>query len=433
VASVRQVVRTRAAAILAVIGSAVLIGMATLFPTPGVQSEPGFCILCGRFGGTDFLLNVVLFVPFGFALHRSGLTRLRAIAVAFAFTLLIELLQLSIIEGRDAALGDILANTLGGVVGAALAFSHPSWLVPTATGARRLFLGAAAFWLAVLAGTAWAVQPQLPAGVYWAQIGPELGNLPTFVGEIHAVRLGGAPLVGGPIAASDSLRAALRDQGVSLDVEVTSRAKDMRMAPVAVLVNDARREVAMLALAGPLALFRVRTRTAVIGMHSPGVALIGALGSGFENRARITASQRGTRVHLRSETPEGAVRSGTISFGPELGWLLILPADIWLMIGEPFFGAVSAVWLALLAAPMGYWLALAGERWSATRAFTGALVAIAAGLVFVPLIFAMRASPLGLWIGSVLGVALGTLMARLAAFRRDAVARARRNATAHHS
>lgn len=72
-------------------------------------------------------LNVVLFIPIGFALSRR-LGVASAIWLTLAASICIELVQLIPALGREPSLGDVVTNTLGGMIGAALALigrPHP--------------------------------------------------------------------------------------------------------------------------------------------------------------------------------------------------------------------------------------------------------------------------------------------------------------------
>lgn len=66
--------------------------------------------------------NVVLFVPLGalVLLWFSGARWWHAVAIAFATTVTIELLQQALRPDRFATLSDVIANTLGGAIGALL-------------------------------------------------------------------------------------------------------------------------------------------------------------------------------------------------------------------------------------------------------------------------------------------------------------------------
>ncbi|MDZ4389468.1 MAG: VanZ family protein [Gemmatimonadales bacterium] len=111
----------------------VVIGWLTLRPAPEVTGladlTPWWCISCGDAGSADLFQNVLLFLPLGLAWRRAGATFLPALLAALALTVTIEATQALTLPGRDAALGDLLANSLGGGLGWAL------W--PTLTRAMR--------------------------------------------------------------------------------------------------------------------------------------------------------------------------------------------------------------------------------------------------------------------------------------------------------
>lgn len=101
-----------------------LVLAVTLTPVGGhPNSQPAWCIVCGTRGLADFLGNILLFVPLGLALAALGWSWWR---VALAGTLLsvgIEALQVFVVTGRDASIGDVLGNGLGALAGAL------AWLV----------------------------------------------------------------------------------------------------------------------------------------------------------------------------------------------------------------------------------------------------------------------------------------------------------------
>lgn len=73
----------------------------------------------GGFGAADMVLNVVLFVPLGFLAERQGRGHGRLGQIALAAMLLslaIECVQL-VIPGRWSSFSDVVANTVGGVLG----------------------------------------------------------------------------------------------------------------------------------------------------------------------------------------------------------------------------------------------------------------------------------------------------------------------------
>lgn len=68
------------------------------------------------------ILNVVLFVPVGFALGLLTTSPRRALAIAIGASALIEIIQLIPTLGRQASLSDVLTNAAGAAVGVGLAW-----------------------------------------------------------------------------------------------------------------------------------------------------------------------------------------------------------------------------------------------------------------------------------------------------------------------
>jgi glycopeptide antibiotics resistance protein len=99
--------------------------VATLVPAPGnaaaAAATPLWCLVCGPRGEVDVVLNLLLFVPFAVGLRLAGMPFRRIVAWAAGLTLAVETLQATVIPGRDASLSDLLTNTTGAMLGAALA------------------------------------------------------------------------------------------------------------------------------------------------------------------------------------------------------------------------------------------------------------------------------------------------------------------------
>src|ERR1700728_432499 len=108
-------------AAITVLAVLVIAGL-TLMPGAGPPADHfDVCVTCGTHWASDFGLNVLLFVPFGFGLRLAGIRRRTVCLVVVASTVTIELLQYSVIAGRDSDLSDILSNSLGGGIGIAAA------------------------------------------------------------------------------------------------------------------------------------------------------------------------------------------------------------------------------------------------------------------------------------------------------------------------
>lgn len=98
---------------------------ATLYPDPeaaaNVALTPLLCLICGVNGGTDVILNLLLFMPFATGLRLSGWSWRRVTVACATLSFGVELCQYLGIPGRDASLSDLLTNTTGGSVAAAAA------------------------------------------------------------------------------------------------------------------------------------------------------------------------------------------------------------------------------------------------------------------------------------------------------------------------
>ncbi len=169
-----------------VVISGALIAFATL--TPHAGPPPPFdplCIVCGELGGVDVVLNVILFLPLGLGLALAGVRPLRAIGGMFAASLTIELLQLFVIPGRDATIGDVLMNSIGGALGFAIGAHLKSLVQPRGRAAVTLLLAWSVAWLVVQSVAAYSLAPALTRSRYYGQIARELGEmLSAFPGEV---------------------------------------------------------------------------------------------------------------------------------------------------------------------------------------------------------------------------------------------------------
>ena len=80
---------------------------------------------------SDGILNLCLFVPLGMALGWKARSPTKAVFCGLLLSTIVELAQMRI-PGRDPALSDILANTIGTAVGALIGLRPNAWLAPDA-------------------------------------------------------------------------------------------------------------------------------------------------------------------------------------------------------------------------------------------------------------------------------------------------------------
>lgn len=379
----------------------VFIGVMTLTPEPGAPpSPPSLCIVCGGLGLQDIILNVLLFVPFAFGMRLAGVRRWRAFAAAAAFSLTIELLQLRVVVGRDASLGDFLTNSTGALVGIALAERWRGWLVPAARGARHLMWG----WLGVLAlvlgATSWGERVSLPRTLYWGQWAPELLYMDRFPGRLLGASVNAVPFPQGAMGNSAAFRSLLTSDSVVVSATVVSGGGTARVAPIASVFDWRRTEIFLLGQRGVDLVFSIRMNAARALVRNPAVRLAGAFAGARGAVVRVEGGIVRHALVVRA-TRAGRVLGWSAPLTPGLGWCFFLPFDYALGTGLPF---LSALWMAGLLAPLGYW-------WGRARVARGEGAAMLAGVVVVmaalgPL-FGERGAAWWEWVGAGVGMTIG--------------------------
>jgi hypothetical protein len=180
-----------------VLAGLALVAVATLTPASDPRhlelSTPLWCLVCGDEGGADVAANLLLFLPLAIGLRLSGWSWRRTVATAAAISFTVELLQLTVVPGRDASLSDVLTNTTSGAIGATLAPFLPRVLWPTPPGARVLLAGGAVVWLAALSISAWLLAPGLPAGRITSRWAHQVRAPDPVDGRVRTLHHEGAP------------------------------------------------------------------------------------------------------------------------------------------------------------------------------------------------------------------------------------------------
>lgn len=132
---------------------------ATVLPSSNGLLRPfSYCFACDFRWLADALLNVGLFLPFGLAGGWRGKSFWKVMIAGALLSTTIELLQL-LVPGRDPELRDILANTAGAALGAALVYRPRAWLFPSARRAAWLVGATTLALFAVVACTALLLAP----------------------------------------------------------------------------------------------------------------------------------------------------------------------------------------------------------------------------------------------------------------------------------
>ncbi|CAN5541849.1 hypothetical protein BH09GEM1_BH09GEM1_01840 [soil metagenome] len=405
--------------------SAAVIAIATITPSGEMRIPGSLCLICGEVGGTDAVLNLLLYLPLGLGLAMSGVRPRRAISGMIAMTATIELLQWAVIPGRDGALGDVLTNSIGGGVGFLLGVHLQSILFPSVSTARRLAGTWLCLWVAIQTLASYAFHPSPTDAKYYGQLLRPLGDGElAYPGHVLRATLAGVLLPDWDL--KDSHRAYLSlaaPEGAAIDVHLISDRPIAGRTPIARVLDERQQEEFMLMAEPGNLLFSVRTGAAdlrlrpltfrmptpapalpdtqhVYGRYGPPYAMMG-------EQSRAGSAQRRFRI-----TPASA-------------WRLITPVYTYAD-GSPLANVADTAWLFLLLAPAGYWL-----TWHMTARVMprpGSLATIGVGAALVGLGFA--AGPVWFhmavpswWevLGATGGVAAGTLFARVLVDRHSPV------------
>jgi hypothetical protein len=406
--------RGASAAVLLALSIAVVAFM-TLRPTQAIVATPTFCVFCGSLGGVDFILNVILFVPLGITL-RWATGRIRTTAlIGVATTLIIEALQARLITGRDASLGDLIANTIGTLLGAWLGVAIFRWLNASAPAARR---HAVAFGIAtalVIAVSAFLLQPLVPRYSQWVQWMPLRPNTDPFQGHLISVQLKERTVLGVQrLEANEAFDISRRSISMRARIGPGPDSPSRRQAIIARITNG-REEGFYLAQWGDAAAFRTHMAAARFRLRPILVGLHGAfLGTASGNGARelvIEGHSDPRGISVRRDSVGGVAVSVRRTIG--LAWALILPRDI--SLNERWWLA-NAAWLAVLILPLSFFtlrcLRSADDARSKFAWWPAVLVLVT--LIAAP---ATGLSPLaiGEWAGILGGVAGGWVIERWSA------------------
>ena len=411
--SLRPLALTRLlGAFLAITGTAAIL-VATLSPAPGqaaaAASTPLFCVVCGEGGGTDVFLNLLLFTPMAAGLRLAGLAWGRVVAAAALLSLGVEYLQLVAVPGRDPSLSDLLANTAGAAVAAALAPHLPRATVPHPALARRLLSAAVVFQLAVLTLSAIGFRPDVRPGPIRSDCTSYTPVLGVWGGTLRTVAIDGVTLpCDGPPAEGAAIRSALAGNRTTMRIEglagAASRGRTMVHAvraggePALALVQD-----------GSAAVFSVPTASRRLRLFPATLLLFGAFPGEAGTPFELRAGRQGVRLWIASSFAGGG-RSAEVTLRPSLGWTSLV---WWRLQPGPRLPVLSAIWLGGLLFPVGYWAGFAARPAWGLAVAAGALVA---GMALLPAATGYPPALGSEWLGGSLGAALGWALARLAAY-----------------
>jgi hypothetical protein len=391
----------------------IAIAVLTLQPDPravaAAARTPLTCIICGDRGGVDVVLNILLFIPLGFGLRLAAWPWRRVGLAAFLVSFTVETLQYFVIAGRDASLGDVLSNSTGGVLGAALVPCSFALLAPSPRLARHLLIAGCPIWVLQLAVSAWLQGPGAQTwhlNSRWAHHTPDIYP---FFGEVKSVTLDGSAMPPqGPPPDRGEIAKRMKRGETTLVIEALSGTPTedhhwvymMKAGQTPQLSLTQRGRSAVLMVPARASRFKLRTPTL-------------SLADGFPSRPGVPVSLHGGR-HGDSVWVEasyaGEERAIEITLSPAHGWAMIAPFNFPL---GPALRLVTGLWLALWTIPLGYWGARSGRRFWAAGVLA---VTLAIGLGVVPALGGHAPAHWSEWLSAALSAAAGWALLGFAAY-----------------
>ena len=385
-----------------------IIAAATLVPSPGANGglPVVWCVTCSPNWLSDAISNVALFVPLGAALSLWRVRTGRALLMGTGLSLLVEILQyVGLPPGRTPALADVVTNSTGALLGAAIVASRAALLYPRARAARVLL----AFWTlatsTVLMVSSWLFSPvtrsvgasspvsasSLPfvPGYGWYSADPDSG----FVNGVGIPHVGSGPVIA-QMARTDTVR-----------LSVLVRGRDARHFTVPVLyvhAPDERRAHVLLGQRGTSAVVRTTTVARGYGLNAPELTLhnvfaLSARSALASVKLEATVARGFLSLTAAENDSPQVVRQATMELTPALAWSLFQGV---IRLDSPAASLMTTLWLLAWFAPGGYWTVRACRTGSTTAANTVAAVAVW-GAVMIGVTFAGAAifevQPLETW------------------------------------
>jgi hypothetical protein len=395
-----------------------VIAAATMRPMHGgPDSITTMCVVCGLYGGVDVVLNVILFIPLGFGLGLSRLRPLVAIAGVCGFSLLIETLQLSVVAGRDASLGDVITNTSGGVIGLLLG----RYLVQLLRPSTRVATSLTAFWLLLWLGAqalfAYALTPVIPGAPLYGQVARPLGRARVaFIGRVLDWRIGAETVTPGRLPNAAEVSALLARRDAVIAVATIPAAIPKRWAEIVRISGPRQESVLGLEQDGRSVVFRMRTGADVLRLRPFAfrVANVFPGTPGGGDTVHVFARFGATEVTLGGRGP-GVDRSHRFRLRTSDGWRILMPFQT--VIDDAFVEIlVSLLFFLVLILPAGYWahgaIAASPRRAAAVLGTTGLVIAV--GLNAIPRAFGVGVATGWEWLAIVGGLSSGALLAAFA-------------------
>lgn len=359
----------------------------------------------------DLVSNIILFIPLGWVLRYWVRPRL-VFWICVAATVCIETTQAFLLTGRDPSIRDILTNALGAAIGLWLFDHWRSIIYPLQRASRQLAVIGLGGWCVVLLVTALGLRPAGSSYPWFGHWGNHIDYYAAFDGTVQSVAIGDWTPPAGPIPDDNPLRDAIRRDSIDVHVVATYRSVTRPTALLFAVMDEHDNEMLFVGGAWRSVQFQSRTRLANWGLRGLSFRLPLSPGSEPNDTVDITARVRPTAWQIQLRT-QGKTDSLSLPLSVGLGWATLLPAP--LSMAYEWY-VMNTLWLATLLIPGVYWWRRAGPP----RSTMLSVAMVGAMLLLVPLVAGVATSTLPDWIGSALGILIGTLCARRSLTRHPA-------------
>lgn len=362
----------------------------------GVESFSVALRMAGFRGLADSVANILLFAPFGAAAAACFPGWLRPILAGAGLSAGVELVQL-FVPGRYSSPWDLLFNTVGAALGAALFRTAARWVSPPAAARRSLAGLALGCGLALLLATPLAFAPAPLPGSLVGQWTHEYPGAPRYEGSVLDASVGGLPVPPWRVPEPDAVREALfRD---TVRVRIVAAPPPPQSVPVfAVVARGGETLLELSARDTDLSVWW-RTHAHAVGLDQPtlrGRELLAAVAPG--DTVALAVWRHGAGFCIAADNRQRC----SDGFSPGDGWAALLFPLRW-----PFQHAAPIAWAAALLFPGGFWIRR--SRAGLVAALLAA-AAVASAHLFLPLAAAgpavILAAAAGLLAGSFAGRAL---------------------------
>jgi hypothetical protein len=237
-----------------------------------------------------------------------------------------------------------------------------------------------------------------PPPTWYGQIAPRHNRFPrVFTGRIVALSLGRLPIIeNDTLAGVDDLRRQLRD-GAPLSATVSGVQSSPGIAPI-IIVASLPGDVISWAVDGNDAVFTAAVRGHFIGLRQPSVRIADVVPSTAADTLTLTGAYSGGRYRLRAESA-ATVRTRTVAASASFGWAFAMPLPRYAFGAEVH--ALTALWLAIIWAMLGFWARRGRSRARPNHAILGlSIIVLVMGLAVIPRLLGIPASHWTEWLAS---------------------------------